>query len=136
MFDPGTGVADRCQSTINRYATRSLSPNPQPSRSGPTRPIHVCFCLLLLFQADEEFSRQCLEQQTAHLRGPPNCPTDGSLTCEQGGLLRTALEFLSEQAGRGRDSSDGGGAGVSRRQEAVESGDTSSDDLDSSESSA
>lgn len=32
------------------------------------------------------------------MRGPPNCPT-----LEQGGLLRTALEFLSEQGGGGGD---------------------------------
>lgn len=74
----------------------------------------MCVCPLLLpsFQVDEEFARQCLEQQTAHLRGPPNRPTAGSLTCEQEGLLRTALEFLTEQA-RGAVAAGGGGRGSS-----------------------
>lgn len=61
-------------------------------------------------QVDEEFARQCLDQRIALLRGPPNRPTASLLSSEQKALLRTAVDFLSEQGGSsGQDDGDGDG---------------------------
>ena len=162
-----------CSPTPRPTPNRPKLSRSVPDRTGPDRPTcafvcdpawigplaDVCVCVPAApsFQVDEEFARQCLEQQTAHLRGPPNRPTAGSLTCEQEGLLRAALEFLAEQArgagGGGGSSSDGGGRqvverssdrsragggdGVSRGQEAAGAeGGASGDDAGSSESGA
>lgn len=70
--------------------------------SSPLYPPRVLPSLHAFSQADEEFARQCLDQYKGTLRGPPNHRTQ-----EQGGLLRTALDFLREQGGNDVDREGG-----------------------------
>ncbi|CAM9354760.1 unnamed protein product [Scytosiphon promiscuus] len=117
--------ADRCLGDIVSEMLSTIEDTEESHEEA-----HVYLCTLFpqfahifseIKEADEEFARQCLEQQIALLRGPPNRPTAKSLSSEQGDLLRACVDFLSEQgAGSGGGANDvergsdyGGGAGRS-----------------------